>query len=59
MLFIGDYNAIYNVDQRQGTRPTTYEINDMNSWMEEMHLHALKEVGHEFPGRTEKKGKIE
>lgn len=58
MLFIGDYNVVYNVVHRQGTRPTTYEINDMHPWMEEMPLYALKEVGHEFLGRTEKKVKI-
>lgn len=55
-LFIGDYNAIYKVDHRQGSRPTTYEINDMSSWMEEMHLHTLKEVGHEFSWSNSEEG---
>lgn len=48
LLFIGDYNAIYKVDHRQGTQATTYELNDMHNWMIDMNLHALKEVGHEF-----------
>ena len=55
-LFIGGYNAIYNADQRHGSHATTYEINDMHMWLEEMDLRAFKEQGHEFSWSNRKEG---
>lgn len=55
-LFVGDYNAIYNVDQIHGNRATTYEINDTQMWLKEMDLQALKEQGHEFSWLNREEG---
>ena len=55
-LFIGDYNTIYNVEQRHGSRGITKEKNYMQKWLEKMNPYALNKQGHEFSWSNREEG---
>lgn len=48
-LFIEDFNAIYREDHRKnGSQVTSYEIYDMQKWMEDLDLHPINKQGHKY-----------
>ncbi|XP_062108179.1 uncharacterized protein LOC133819045 [Humulus lupulus] len=48
-LILGDFNSVFNVDDRNGGNPITHnEMADSNHWLSQVHIEALKSHGSVF-----------
>ena len=56
-LIIGDFNAIFNFDDRVGGRPvSTTELDDSNAWLAMSHLVSIKRIGSNFTWSNKQEG---